>query len=163
MAATATNVVRGDAGAFYVSIDKVTFDSSYATGGYSMGSIIPINTILGMQQVGNNTAALGYNVYWNTATSKLQVTTSASFTPTATPTVTVIGSQSNAGTPLQINPNSGNAGVLGTTTAVGTQTIAGSTFGLALNLGALAAAAETEVSNGTNLSTLTVSMITYGY
>ena len=163
MAATAKNILRGDMGAFYVSIDDVTFDTSYPTGGYSLASIIPLQTIFGSYPLGGVTAAMGYSFYWNTATSKLQITVSASITPTASPTVTVIGSQGNSTTPLQISPNSNNAGVLGTTTAIGTQIIPASTFGIALGLQASGQLAEAELTAATNISTLTQRMMSVGY
>jgi hypothetical protein len=163
MAATAVNVVRGDMGAFYVSIDDVTFDSSYPSGGYSMAGIIPLQTILGMDEVGGNAGAIGYYPFWNTATNKLLFAVGAAFTPTASPTVTVIGSQSSANTNLQIYPNSGNAGVLGSTASIGTQVIAGSTFGLTLGLQSSGQISFAQLTTGTNLSTVTERMLSIGY
>ena len=163
MAATAKNIVRGDMGAFYVTVDDVTFDTSYPLGGYSLAGIIPLQTILGCDPMGGTTAGSGYSPFWNTGTSKLQLLTGASVTPTATPTVTVIGSQAASGAPLQITPTSGNAGVLGTTGAIGTQIIPAATFGITLNLGATGQTALAEVTAGTNVATIVARMMSIGY
>lgn len=72
MAAKSTNVVRGDWGAFYASIDNMGFDSSYTTGGYAVPSSVALQTIVGLEPLGGNTASQGYLVSYNTQTSKIQ-------------------------------------------------------------------------------------------
>jgi len=155
MAATAKNIVRGDVGgAGYLSIDDVTFDNSYATGGYSVSGIIPINNIQAMTQVGGTTGSGGYEAIYNTTTGKLQIFVSAAVNPT----VTITGGSSTATSVPLVVSTAGTAGILGATGAIGTITIAGSTFGIQQAAGALV-----EVGNGTNLSSIVARMLTIGF
>lgn len=74
MAATSVNKGRFDWGAAYASIDAVTFDASYATGGYAVPSSIGITAgTLGMFSMGGNTAMNGYMTKYNVQTNKIQV------------------------------------------------------------------------------------------
>ena len=73
MAATSTNVFRGDVGAAYVSIDKLSFDASYTTGGYTVPGTIGMTSIFGLHQKATNTAGIGYLIVYNSQTSKIQV------------------------------------------------------------------------------------------
>jgi hypothetical protein len=82
MAISAVNVVRGDSGAFIVSIDDITLDTSYSSGGYSVAGVVPLNSVLGMVCVGGNTASLGYVPVYSTTTGKLLIyVASSSATP----------------------------------------------------------------------------------
>lgn len=53
---------------------------NYPSGGYTVsagGWAGGLTKVLGVVQIGNNTAATGYHVEWNTTTSKLQVLVAA--------------------------------------------------------------------------------------
>ena len=55
----AVNVARGDLGAMYASLDTLTFDASYPTGGYAVVGEVGLQTILAMTQIGGNAASVG--------------------------------------------------------------------------------------------------------
>ena len=163
MAATSTNIVRGDMGAFYVSLDTFTCDASYPTGGYTLPGSIPLATVLGMLQAGALTAGQGYEPSYNYTTGKLQVFVSAAVTPTASATVTVAGSATTTSAVLSMFPATGNVGVLGTTAAQAAQVIPGATFGIAVGVGTVAKAALAEVTVGTSLAGVAFNMLSIGY
>ena len=77
MAATSTNLVRGDMGAFYASIDNIALDASYPTGGYAVPASVGIGAnfgkILGMAWMGGNSAAQPYDLTYNQQTGKIQL------------------------------------------------------------------------------------------
>lgn len=120
---------------------KITFDSSYQTGGMSL---TPANIGLGVIGRIFFNPDSGYICSYDYTNQKVQVWVDGGNLPT----VTVTGGQA-AGPGLQITPDS-NAGVLGKTTAT-TRTIPGATFGLTA-----VPSSMVEVAASTNLSTLTV-------
>lgn len=120
---------------------SVTGDSSYPTGGYALS---PANVGLGVVDFWDFAQSGGYIAAYNASTGKVQLFVDGGNLPS----VVVTGGQS-AGPALQITPDS-NAGVLGKT-AAGTRTIPGATFGLVASSASLV-----EVTNGTNVSTVTI-------
>lgn len=146
----------------------ITLDTSYPTGGYSLpASALGWSQINGAVKLGGNSTAGGYEVHYDTVNAKLMVFRSAGFTPAGTNgtsavsgNVTVVGGA--IGEAIGINPDS-NAGVLSKAAATNrtipiatflgaAPTAAAQTFtGTAVAAGALA-----QVSNGVNLSTVTV-------
>lgn len=61
-------------GASDVGFFNVTGDSSYPAGGYAVtGQSFGFRLLAGLSQLGTNAAALGYELWYNTATQKIQV------------------------------------------------------------------------------------------
>lgn len=143
--------------AFY----DVTFDSSYPTGGEA---ILPkefgLANIFGIQKAGGNSASGGYSLNLDTAANKLMVFLSAGFTPAGTiakPTFTVTKGAILASSELGLSADANTATVNNNTIAATlTLLAANSPVGAPAFTGtAVAAAADAEVANATDLSTLT--------
>jgi len=101
MAATAVNVAFGASGGHYVSIDDITFDASPASG-YSVAGIIPLNTVLGMAQVGGNAAALGYGTSYTVPTGTAKTGTLYVTVCSASGSVQAIASSSLAAVTIRM-------------------------------------------------------------
>lgn len=127
---------------------KITFDSSYTTGGLSLTAAnVGLSSI---ERIEFNSDS-GYTMAYDYTNKKVQVFVDGGNLPT----VTVTGGQA-AGPALQITPDSA-AGVLGKTTATN-RVIPGATFGLTA-----VPSAQLEVAATTNLSTLAVEFWAVGY
>ncbi len=170
---TASNFVevgRGGIGPVSVVLTKFTGTAGYrGSGGWPIvASYFGLGTVLQILQAGGNTAAQGYSYYYNTQTLKLQIFTSAGFTPAGTisvPTVKVVHSQ-GAGAALQILPKS-VAGVLGSQDALdgADDTIPGATFGIGTQTftgTAVAAAGMAELADATATTTFVANLIVFG-
>jgi hypothetical protein len=152
-----------------VSFVTLAPDASYPTGGYgtslgvSAANLYCGRGINGIIQMGNNTAGAGYILEWNSQTSKIQIFESPAITPAGTLSGNVVITGSGIGQAIGVNPDS-NSGVISKASA-GNDTIPYATFlGGALTFTGTAGskAALAEVTNGTNLSTLTFNIFVVG-
>ena len=138
----------------------VALDASYPTGGYgtSLGmnaAAFSLRGITGIWPLGANSAAAGYFVQWNTQTAKLMAFAGAGFTPAGTISAPTITTLTNAGTTAPVYVNGG--ALTETTGATGITGVQAPTF-----TGTAVAAGVVQVSNTTNLSTLTFTVVVFG-
>lgn len=165
------DMVNVSFGAVVASFITVTPDTSYPPGGYALTAAqckveSPLNTaagIAGIVNMGGNTAATGYLLYWNSTTGKVMILTDGAGTPAGTLSGNVVVKGGAIGEPIGINPDS-NAGVLSKAAATD-RTIPYATFlggALAFTGTPGAAGPMQDLAGATNLSTAVFNAIVFG-
>lgn len=146
----------------------VTFDASYPTGGEALPpSMFGMEEITGVSIIGYDADAAPYVVRYNYATGKLMVFSAGGFTPGGTisaPSFTVTKGAILASSELGLSADAATATVNNNTIAATLELVDNTPVGVPVFTGdAVAAASLAEVAAATDLSTLTIRVLAYGW